>query len=180
MDAVRNFLRQIDEPGRRDQPQFFAWLAADAGKFDEVATLAGHLSEPGNFGPRRIGIGRGGEFSGEQKPRNAHRLVAEDLFLIFFNLAPFQDVFESNDRGLKFESGLEEQREFHRRNDVYPRVGRTFVAFLRRLAFHQIVVADIDHRERRGGRVRIGILQEPAQKKFLGPFEARLAEEKNP
>src|SRR5205085_2643950 len=98
VDAVRNFLRQIDEPRRRDQPQFFAWLAADAGKFDEIATLADHLSEPGNFGARRIGIGRRGEFSREQKPRNAPRLIGEDLFLNFFKS---QRRKNSSDRSMR-------------------------------------------------------------------------------
>jgi hypothetical protein len=57
-------------------------------------------------------------------------------------------------------------------------VWRVFIAFLRALAFHEIVMANVDDGERRGLRVRLGIFQEPAQKKFFRTFEARLAEKK--
>jgi hypothetical protein len=40
-------------------------------------------------------------------------------------------------------------------------------------------VADVDNGERRRRPVRIGVLQKPAQKKFLATLEARFAEKKN-
>ena len=40
MNAIGDFLGQIDEPGRGDEPHLFTRLAADAGKLDEIAALA--------------------------------------------------------------------------------------------------------------------------------------------
>jgi hypothetical protein len=40
------------------------------------------------------------------------------------------------------------------------------------------IVTDIDHGERGGRTVRVGILQKPAQKNFFGTLEVRFAEEK--
>src|ERR1051326_8646508 len=114
MDAVVTFLWQMREPGRCDQTYLFVRLPADAGKFHQIAASPDDLSKPGNFRARRVGVRICRQLGREKKPRDPHRLVDEKLFLVLLGLAPLQNVFETDDRRLKDQSGLEEQGEFHR------------------------------------------------------------------
>ena len=114
MDITRDFVRQIDKAESGDQANFFTWLATDSRKIDQFTPLSRDLGERRNFRDRRVRIGRRGQLGGEKQPRHAHRLIDKDLLLIFVALAPFQNIFEGDHRGLELQDRLKKKGELQR------------------------------------------------------------------
>ena len=63
-----------------------------------------------------VRFGRGSQLGAEQQSRRTHRLIDEDLLLVFVTFAPFQNIFESDHGRPEIERGLQEQCELERRN----------------------------------------------------------------
>jgi len=59
MNVIRNFVRKIDEAGRSDEAKFFAGLAPNSGKLDELTAFPFHLGKSLDLRPWRIGVGGG-------------------------------------------------------------------------------------------------------------------------
>ena len=79
----------------------------DPGKFRKIAAPAGDFGKPDDFRDWRIRVRSGSQFRTENQFWNTHRLVDEDLFLIFAALTPLQDRFDCNDGRLEFEDALQ-------------------------------------------------------------------------
>ena len=120
MEIVGGFFGQIDEAEDGKNPNIFTRLMLDPGKFRKIAAATRDSGEAGNFNDRSVRIWGGSQFRTEQQPGNTHRLVDEDLFLIFAPLAPLQNRFDRNHRRLEFENALQQQSGLKRWRRILP------------------------------------------------------------
>src|SRR5256714_15578071 len=91
----------------------------DPGKFGKIAAATGDASKTGDLSDRRVRVRARSQFPSQQQFWNTHGLIDKDLFLIFTALAPLQNRFDRNDRGLEFENTLQKQSRFKRRWRIF-------------------------------------------------------------
>src|SRR5205085_5560360 len=99
---VCRFLGKINEAEAGNDSYLFSGLMLDSRKCRQIAAPPADVGKTPNLSDGRIRIRRGRQFGAEHELWNAHRLVDEDLFLIFRALAPLQNRFNGDDSGLKF------------------------------------------------------------------------------
>ena len=111
MGFVENIPGKIDVAERGNETQIFIRLVRHTIESGQIATTSGYVEKTGNVCRRNVGIGRGGELSGEQQLRHPHCLVQENLFLSLIPFPPLYDRLDRNNDRFVVENRLQKQRE---------------------------------------------------------------------